>query len=237
MLKYLFTIAISLILISPDARCDEAAASADFTSALREAITEKDIQKIDALTFSEGASPEDKKRTSQMQEMMLMRGKDIDIISLEPLPSDFESLIVMNGQKIEPTAPPVGMVKITYKKAEQGLGNSTLAYSVVGGKFFLVGMKSTALAWKGPPDRNIGYSIVGLGVSNLKIHGAWNASGVPLKKEFKQSNTTFWGQHFEELTVTSENEECDATVTIQEDGKTIYTQPLKGKTSLQYKKR
>jgi hypothetical protein len=118
----------------------------------------------------------------------------------------------------------------------QGPKESSIAYAVVEGKFFLVGMKSTDLGWKGPPDKNIGFSVVGQGSAGLQIQGVWNASGVQLKKTFKEGSITFWGQYFEQLNVTSDNDDCDVTVTITEDGKTIYSEPLKGKGVLQYKK-
>jgi hypothetical protein len=37
--------------------------------------------------------------------------------------------------------------------------------------------------------------------------------------------------------VTSASDDCDVTVTITEDGKEIYSEPLKGKGVLQYKKK
>ena len=169
--------------------------------------------------------------------MMLLNGKEVEEISLEPLPSDFETVLIVRGQKLEPTATPKGMVRVTLKGAGQGPRESSSAYAIVDGKFFLVGMKSTDLGWKGPPDKNIGYSIVGQGAAGLQIQGMWNASGVQMKKAFKESSITFWGQHFEELNVTSGSDDCDVTVTITEDGKEIYSEPLKGKGVLQYKKK
>jgi hypothetical protein len=237
MIKRLLTIAISLFLVTPAVTAAEAASEAQFTSNLRAAITQKDNQKLEALICFEGASPTDKQRMTSMLQMTLMNGKDVEEISLEPLPGDFQSVLIVRGQKIEPTAPPVGMVKVTFKGAEHGQGNSSSAYGVVGGKFFLIGMKSMDLGWKGPPDKNIGFSVVGQGSSGVQIHGTWNASGVQLKKAFKESSITFWGQYFEELSVTSGSDDCDVTVEITEDGKAIYSEPLKGKGVLQYKKK
>jgi hypothetical protein len=237
MIKHLLTIAISLFAFSSGASTAEAADSEPFTSALRTAITEKDDQKLAALIHFDGASAEDKQRMTSMLQMTLMNGKDVDEISLVPLPSDFDSVLVVRGQKIEPTATPKGMVKVTFKGAGQGLKETSSAYTVVEGKFHLVGMKSTDLGWKGPPDKNIGFSIVGNGSSGLLIDGVWNASGVQLKKAFKEPGITFWGQHFEELNVTSGSDDCDVTVTITEDGEAIYSEPLKGKGALQYKKK
>jgi len=237
MIKRLITIAIILFPITPRSIAAETDGSAQFTSNLRAAITEKNNQKLEALIYFEGASPEDKQRMTSMLRMTLLNGKDVDVISLVPLPSDFDSVLVVRGQKIEPTATPKGMVKVTFNGAGQGAKESSSAYTVLDGKYFLVGMKSTDLGWKGSPDKNIGFSVVGQGSSGLQIHGAWNASGVQLKKTFKERSMTFWGQYFEELNVTSDSDDCDVTVIIREDGKAIFSEPLKGKGVVQYKKK
>jgi hypothetical protein len=237
MKKDLLAVAISLFAFTFGATAAEDTDSGAFASALRTAITEKDDEKLEALIYHEGASPEDKQRMTAMLQRLYFNGKEVNAISFEPLPTDFESVLIVQGRKIEPTSPPKGMVNVTFKGAVNGQGNSSGAYAVLDGKFYLVGMKSTDLGWKGPPDKNIGFSVVGQGASELQIHGVWNASGVELKKEFKTSGITFWGQHFEELNVKSVNDDCDVTISITEDGKEIYSEPLKGKGSVQYKKK
>lgn len=238
MIKHLLVIAISLYAFASGATAAEDTDFEAFASALKTAITEKDDQKLEALIYHSGASPEDKQRMTAMLQRLYFNGKEVDTISFKPLPSDFESVLIVQGRKIEPTSPPKGMVNVTFKGAVNGQGNSSGAYAVVDGKYYLVGMKSTDLGWKGPPDKNIGFSIVGPGATGLKIHGIWNASGVELKREFKETGGhTFWGQHFEELSVTSDNEDCDVTVTITEDGKTIFSETLNGKGVVHYKKK
>jgi hypothetical protein len=237
MLKHLFTIAISLLPFTSKATAAEAADSAPFKNALRTAITEKDDQKLEALIYFEGAGPEDKQRITSMLRTMYFNGKDVEAIRFEPLPKDFESVLIVQGRKIEPTTQPKGMINVKFKGSENGQGNSSGPYAVVDGKFYLVGMKSIDLGWKGPPDKNIGFTVVGQGAAELQISGVWNASGVELRKEFKEKGITFWGQHFKELNVTSVNDACDVTVTITEDGKVVYSEPLKGKGVLQYRKK
>lgn len=237
MIRRLLTIATSLFLVTSGASAAEPIGSVQFTSALRAAIAEKDDPKLQALIYFKGESPEDRQRMISMLGRLFTAGKDVGEISLGPLPDDFESVFVVQGKKIEPTATPRGMVKVTYKGEGEGPVESSSAYTIVDGRYFLVGMKSTDLGWKGPADRNIGFSVAGQGSSELQILGVWNASGVQLKKTFKESSITFWGQHFEELSVTSDHDDCDVTVTITEDGKTIYSEPLKGRGVLQYKKK
>jgi len=237
MQKHLFIIGTALFTFTYGAIAAEGEGAAKFKSSLRAAITEKDNQKLEELIYFEGSSLEDRQRMTSMLRMMLLNGKEVEEISLEPLPSDFDSVLIVRGKKLEPTATPSGMIKVTLKGAGQGPKQSSSAYAIVDGKFFFVGLKSTDLDWKGPADTNIGFSVVGQGSPGLQIDGVWNASGVQLKKKFKDSSITFWGQHFEELKVTSDNEDCDVTVTISEGGKEIYSEPLKGKGVLQYKKK
>lgn len=237
MKKHLLSTVIFLLTLTHGAIAEEADGAEKFKSSLRAAITEKNHQKLEELIYSEGSSPEDKQQTSSMLKMMLLNGNEVEEISLEPLPTDFDSVLIVRGQKLEPTTTPKGMVKMTFKADGKGPKQSSSAYAIVEGKFFFVGLKSTDLGWKGAPDKNIGYSVVGTGSDKLQIHGVWNASGVQLKRDFKKNNLTFWGQHIEELNVTSSNDDCDVTINITEDGKTIYSEPLKGKGTIQYKRK
>jgi hypothetical protein len=236
MIQRLLLIALCCIPLAPGASAAEATTAAEFTNALKAAITTRDAEKLEALVYADGASPEDLKRITDMFRMTLLAGKEVKDITLEAIPDDFDSIHIVQGRKIEPTAVPLGMVKVTFEDAGNGPKHSSTAYAVVRGKFHLVGMKSTDLGWKGPADRNIGYSITGTGADRLQIQGVWNASGAQLKKAFKQPSLTFWGQHIEELTVTSENADCDVTLRITENGKTLHTEPLKGKGAIQYKR-
>jgi hypothetical protein len=237
MLKHLFTTVIAIFTLTHGAIAAEADGAAKFKDNLRAAITKKDNQKLEELIYSEGSSPADRQRMSSMLRMMLLNGKEVEEISLEPLPSDFDTVLIVRGQKLEPTATPVGMVKVSLKGDGPSPTQSSSAYAIVEGRFLFVGLKSTDLGWKGPPDKNIGFSVVGTGSAELQIHGVWNASGVQLKKTFKERSITFWGQHFEEINVTSGNDDCDVTVTITEDGKDVHSETLKGKGVLQYKKK
>ena len=235
MQRLLFMVICLLVLVGV-AVGDERGGQDAFASALRAAISAKDEQNLEALTFLEGASPEDRQRMMAMLKSVYFNGKEVDAIRFEPVPSDFDHLLIVQGRKIEPTAPPKGMVSVTFIGAENGQGNAYGAYTVVDGKCYFVGMKSTDLNWKGPPDKNLAFTVVGQGTSGLQIRGVWNASGVQLAKEFKSAGLTFWGQHFEELSVISASEDCDVTVTITEDGQTVFSKPLKGKGTVKYQK-
>ena len=236
MLKRLLTIVITLLTLTRGAIAVEADGALQFKQTLRAAISEKDDRTLEALIYFGEASLQDKQRITSMLRMVLLNGKEVEEISFEPLPNDFDPVLIVRGQKIEPTATPKGMIKVTSKGAGQGPKGSSSAYTIVDGKFYFVGMKRTDLGWRGPPDKNIGLSVIGKGSSGLQVHGVWNVSGVQLKKTFKESSITFWGQYFEELNVTSGSDDCDVTVTITEDGKEIYSEALEGKGVLQYKK-
>jgi hypothetical protein len=213
----------------------EAGGSEAFIRALGAAIDAGDIRMLEKLTCFDGAGEDDRRRMSNSLRMTLINGRKAGGISLMPLPDDFEPVLIVQGRKIEPTAPPRGMVRVVFKDAGQGGAESSMPYAVVGGAHLLVGLKSTDLQWRGPPDRNISYSIRGSGADGLHIHGIWTASGVRMEKTFKTANLTFWGRQFEEFTVTSDNGACDVTLVIKEGDEMVFSGPLKGKGVLQYR--
>jgi hypothetical protein len=144
----------------------------------------------------------------------------------------------VNGKKIEATYPPAGMIKIEYKKAANGPEGSSSPYAIIGGHYFLVSSKTTDLGWKGPPDKTLGFAVMGQGQNKVQITVKWNASGVEEERIFKEtSNMAFLGQYVEKVTVTSTNDDTDVTLTISELGKEIFrSQPLKGKGTIEYNK-
>ncbi len=206
----------------------------DFLSAIRTALAERSPAKLDALTYSVGMTEADKTLAVRMQQH-LFNDKEIESLSLQPLPEDSQLFFVSRGRKIEPTNPPVGLVAITYKSLGNGTDATSLAYTNVDGRYFLVGTKTTLLDWKGPPDKTIGYMITGPGQDSLQAKVKWNASGVNLEHSFKDSSLSFQGQFIKEVTVTSAKDDAEITLTIVEDGKPI-SEPLTGKRTLEYKR-
>jgi hypothetical protein len=209
---------------------------ATFLQAVEEAMNERNAAKLDALLCTTGMSDEDKALVQKSQ-AHLLNNPGIDTIEMLPLPEDFRSVFIMRGKKMEPTAPPVGLVRIKYKQSGNGINTSTFPYAVVDGQFRLIGVKSTDLNWKGPEDKNIGYMVMGTGADKLQGTVKWNASGVDQEKPITSTSLSFMGQYIQEVSVTSDSDDTDVTITIMENGKPIFeSAPLKGKGTQAYKR-
>ena len=207
----------------------------EFVSAVRQAITSKDADKIDALTYQVGMTEGDKATAKRVQEMLIGKPTSIQEIALEPLPPNMQTSVIMRGKRIEMTNPPVGIIKISYDPNSSGSQSSSIPYTVVDGLFYLTGSKTTDLDWNGPTDINIGFMVIGVGQDNVKIEVTWNASGVTQTQEFNEPSTTFWGQHIDSMTVTSDSDDTSVKLQVLEAGETIYTsEQLKGKGTIQY---
>ncbi len=209
----------------------------EFISQVRGALSSKDSAALEALTYRDGMSEQDMAMSARGQKMMLENPSEIAEVVLKPLPKDFQAVAIMRGRKVEMTGPPVGVVEVTYKDGSSGAQASSTPYTVINNSYFLVGAKSSDLGWTGPMDKNIGFMVMGQGTDNVKIQVLWNASGVTQTREFFEPSSTFWGQHIDSVTIISDSDGVDVTMTVLEDGQTIHTsEPLKGKGTLQYKR-
>jgi hypothetical protein len=206
----------------------------EFIASFRTAIQEKSAEKLNAITYTVGMSDSDKKQVAPVQQMFFSDA-EITGISLEPLPTDFQSVYIVNGKKIEPTYLPVGLIKIQYKKVANGPDSLSQTYAIIGGHYFLVSSKITDLGWKGPPDTGLCLLVSGSPEDKVQITVKWNASGVEQEKVFNRYTTTVIGQYVESATVTSTNP--NATLMILQGDKQIFVSPpLKGKAAIEYKK-
>lgn len=209
----------------------------EFIAAFRTAIQEKSPEKLDAITYSAGMSEADKQLAARVQQGVFT-DKEIDSVSLMPLPEDFQTVFIMRGKKLEPTYTPTGLIQVTYKGTGNGINSTSAPYAVIEGRYFLISSKSTDLGWSGPPDKTITFMVMGRGQDKVQIKAKWNASGVDQERVFKSPSSNFMGQHFNEITVTSTEDDTDVTLTILESGKQIYvSEPLKGKGTIEYKRK
>lgn len=209
-----------------------------FVSEVRAAWEQQDGAKVDALTYSEGASDADKAMMAKWR--FAARGEEkVQGVSLTPMREDYEPVWVAKGKKYELTHAPAGFVKIDITRSKFGNGSSSInmPYAVIGGKYFLVGTKSTDLGWKGPDDKPLGFSVTGRGSNDVVVEYGWNASGVDLAKKTTSNNRTFLGQHINFVKVTSTNPAAEITLKLEKNNETFHTsQPLKGAGALEYKK-
>ena len=207
-----------------------------FTTAFNAALKEKSAEKLDALTYTIGMTDADKEQV-KLSQKMIFSDKEIDSISLQPLPEDYETVYIMQGKKIEPTYPPAGIIKTTYANPGHGLNSTSAPYAIVDGRYYLITSKSTDLGWTGPKDKTITFMVMGRSQNKVQIKAKWNASGVDQERIFKSPSSNFPGQFFQQIIVTSTDNDTDVTLTILEAGKEIFvSQPLKGKGVLEYKK-
>lgn len=204
---------------------------------VREAIASGDSTKLDALTYTEGMSADDKAMSARVNKMQLTTAPEVETISIQPLPNGLQSVIIANGKKVEMSGPPAGMVEVHYKDSGNGMTSSSTPYTIINDAYYLVGPKTTDLGWTGPPDKNIGFMVIGQGQDAVSIKAQWNASGVTQTQEFSEPSSTFWGQHIDSMTVTSDSDDTNVTITILEGGETIYeSDPLNGRGVLEYKR-
>jgi hypothetical protein len=234
-MKSLLPILAFLFGIIPLSTWAQPSTPTEFIAAYRTAIQEKSVEKLNAITYMVGMSEADKKQAADVDQQVIFSDTEIVGISLEPLPSDFQSVNIGNGKKYEPTYPPLGEIKIEYKKTANGPLSSGGLYAIIDGHYLLISGKSTDLGWKGPPDTGLCLLVTGSPQDKVQITVKWNVSGVEMEKVFNRYTTTVLGQYVERATVTSTNPE--ATLIILEGAKQIFhSPPLKDKAAIEYNK-
>ena len=232
----LITLAI-LLALSIRAWSADITTESAFTEAIKAALTTKSAEKLNAIIYTSGMSEADKARAAKAQERIL-DGREIEGITLAELPKDFVSTFIVQGMKYEPTAQPSGLVKIDFKKTGSAVNSMSMPYAIIKGAYHLLTTKSTDLKWTGPADVSIGFMVMGKGQDKVSVRGKFNASGVDMERSFKGSSSTIFGQHFSEITVTSDDPETDVTLRVLENRNEIFkSEPLKGKGVITYKKK
>jgi hypothetical protein len=208
----------------------------ELADAVQSAINSNDQATLLNLLYSQGMSEADLHLVERSQRA-LFTDQELEDLTLVPLPSDFQAVAVLQGKKYEATAQPQGLIQIKFKPKNGGSLSSGFPYAEVNGEYFLVGTKSTDLNWNGPPDKQIGYGVSGKGQNSVTVEVRWNASGVEQKQTLSSPSAVLMGQYFEEISVTTEDEDAELILTVREDSKEIFqSEPLKGKGTLTYNK-
>lgn len=202
-----------------------------FLGNLKTVLESKDAAAMEALHDRVGATPADLARLRDVIASGFKYQPPGGLKSLEAVPLSeeysFEPMI-HNGERIEPSIKPAGMIKVEYDKMK-----SLKPYALKDGKPVLVGMKITKLDWKGPPDRPFWINVSNSKEKNPTVYleGTFNASGVemPLKKkhQFVKGGKTAvgsWGtginaQHIISLKITTDGADGDLKVSIKEGEK------------------
>ncbi len=234
-MKVLAALVVLFLGAEPNSSWAQPSTPEEFITTYRTACQEKSIEKLNAITYMAGLSESDKKQMTEDAGRNFNEGKIVEV-SLAPLPPDYQSTDVGYGIKTELNHPAFGCIKILYKENNGTVGTLT-PYAIIGGHYFLLGSKNTDLGWKGPKDRFISFSVDGKGRDKVQITGKWNASGVEMEKSFHRSYCGVAGQYFENVTVTSMEDDADITLVLYVAGRKVYeSQPLKGKGTLLYEK-
>jgi hypothetical protein len=153
-MKSLLPILTFLFGIIPLSTWAQPSSPTEFIAAYRTAVQEKSTEKLDALTYTVGMSEADKEGETFRQEASFS-DKEIEEISLKPIPADHQWVYIVKGWKWEPTYLPVGVIKIKYKRSPQGGFSFGNPYAIIGGHYFLVAYKRTdLLGAKRPPDES-----------------------------------------------------------------------------------
>ncbi|PTX95101.1 hypothetical protein DB345_12465 [Spartobacteria bacterium LR76] len=228
LLVFSFSLSLNAAPKSPD----------DLRAALQQACSGKDRTAFDRLICMDGLSESDKTRMGRVFDMVAASPLPIDSITLVLLPAGFETVQIANGKMYEPNIAPLGGLQLNRQSADGNTKSSSmLPYGTLNGEYYLVASKATDLGWKGPKDQQLNFMVMGQGQDKVKIKYRYNVSGVSMERTATDPSIVFLGQYIESLTVTSDSDATDVTLSIREDGKEIYaSQPLKGKGTLEYKR-
>lgn len=212
-----------------------------FLAAVRTAYETRDIRQIHELTWEKGVSNWDRKMLDQTLPLMLKSIDEVEKLTYVPIPADFMEQHVAFGKRTDPTHQITGAMELSFKTQKKGAASQTttmlLPYAVINGDYYLVTGKTTDLGWKGPKDKQLGVTVTGEGWDKATIHIKYNASGVNVERNQKAMSSLFVGQYIEEVTVASDSDDAEVTLSLRDGGEQIYeSQPLKGKGEIHYKR-
>lgn len=208
-----------------------------FLSALEEALNAKYTAKLDALCYSAGMSEKDRAQQALVQRQILDEIDNVESLSLRPLMEGFLPVVVTGGRRIETTAPPAGHVVIKFQRTGKGSASAYPTYSIIDDRYYLLRSKTSTVNWSGPADRKIAYVIAGEGKDGLRTKIKWNGSGVEQENIYTAPAISLHGQFIREISVTSESDDTNVTLTVLENDTPIFqSKPLKGRGTLEYKR-
>jgi len=213
----------------------------EFVEACKAAWESGQIEKLNELTYTEGATEADKERLAKSRAVG-MSGTKIESAKLLPMPEDFQSVTVGKGMKWEPTYMPTGFLKLELLREEKKNGAISIPYAVIDRKYYLLGTKSTDLDWKGPPDVLLTYELTSPKAIDVEVEYSWNASGLDQTRKITFPVKGFvgnglQGQQINWLKVTTNSPDSTLTLSLAKDRKEHFkSQPLSGIGTIEYKK-
>ncbi len=232
---------LSILLLSCACVLAHPTSDDSFVEACKTAWESGQIEKLNELTYTEGATEADKERLAKNRATG-MSGTKIKAATLLPVPEDFQSVTIGKGMKWEPTHTPTGFLKLELLREGKESGAVSIAYTIIDRKYYLVGTKSTDLKWTGPPDVLLTYELTSPVATEVEVEYSWNASGVDQTRKIKfpvkgfVGNST-QGQHINWIRVTAKSPDSTLTLSLSKDTKEYFkSQPLIGVGIIEYKK-
>jgi hypothetical protein len=223
------------LLILATAHAGDLATPDALGEALKAALATGDPEKVAALADTAGLTEADRDHHRKSIRELTALGS---VFSLAPgdLPPDLPESFVVNGRRFAPSHPPVGVLTVTFRTAD-GLTSRKIPYTVVDGRHVLVTTRSWRLPWRGPPDRQLKYTLAGPGAEAAEVRVRYSASGLDQDRVFRGDSAGVWGQFFEEISATVRHPKAEVRLTVSEGGSVIFSSDIqRGPGKLVYQK-
>lgn len=220
-----------------------AAAPADaaaLAGAIDAAIRARDVSALVALVHTEGMSEADKSQAAAgLAGLIPSEGAEGVNVKADRLPdsTDIAKPRVAMGRRIELTAPPAGIIRVSHKEGRASM-EATLPYVVVAEGCLLAGRRVTDLGWTGPADKQLGFTFADdFPPYPCSITIIYEASGVRLSDTFTRHSGAILGQRIEEFTITGLPEGFKGRLVLREGKEEIFrSEPIVGQGTFTYRR-
>ncbi len=223
------------------ASCLQATVPADpaaLASAIDTALVARDVGALAALVDTEGMSPADLTKIERgVGGLIPETGRAV--VSVDRLPDliDIAKPTIFFGQRQEFTRAPAGIIRVATQEGKAQF-MATLPYVKTPQGFLLAGRKQTDLGWKGPPDRQLGFTFEGdYPPFPSAITIKFNASGVDVEDSFTMHSGAILGQFIQEFTISGLPPEFKGRLILRIGKEVIFrSEPIIGQTSFTYRR-
>jgi hypothetical protein len=211
---------------------------ATLAAAVETAISARDVAALVALTHAEGLSDEDRQKAAPGLAGLLPEDPAATVVvTVDRLPDgiDLARPRVLYGQRIELSAPPVGIIRVAHKQGRSSI-MATIPYVRTEAGYLLAGRRSTDLGWNGPRDQQIGFTFAEeFPPMPCAITIRYNASGEELVETATSHSGVLLGQHIEEFTITGLPETFRGRLVLRVGKEEIFrSEPLTGSADYTY---
>jgi hypothetical protein len=223
------------------ASCLHATVPADpaaLASAIDTALVARDVRALAALVDTEGMSPADLSKIERgVGGMIPQTGRALVTVDRLPDMIDIAKPMIFNGQRQELTRAPAGIIRVASQEGKAQLV-ATLPYVQTPQGFLIAGRKQTDLGWKGPPDRQLGFTFEeDYPPSPCAITIKLNASGVEVEDSFTMHSGAILGQYIQEFTISGLPANFKGRLLLRIGNEVVFrSEPIIGQTSFTYQR-